>query len=396
MTSLLKSMPSGAMPVLYLSEDCELKWLETPSVYNVRTDELYELDENGFEFLKLCSLPEGCDGRNADAGFVDYCVSEGLLQPEPVSVVRAQPVKSPVPSLRYLELQITDKCNLRCKHCYLGNTKNNELSIEEIRCVLYEFQNMQGLRLLITGGEPLMHSRFGGINEMLPEYRFRKVLFTNGLMLDKALIKSLNVDEIQFSIDGMEKGHDALRGKGTHQKVMAILNETIKLGTETSVATMIHNKNLDELESMAESFARLGIRDWTVDAPCFSGNLKDNREMYVPPEIAGRLMRYGFGGGLHGGGEGHGCGLHLAAVTPSGNICKCAFYADRPAGHISAGLRRGWGEIRPVKLDELECAGSGCGAINDCRGGCRFRSEISGEAGSKDLYKCHEFGIIDT
>ncbi len=381
---------------LYLSENCSLKWLETPSVYNSKTDELYELDEKGFEFLRSCAHQSGCKSCNPDAQFVDYCVSEGILQTEHVSIVRAPAIKAPVPSLRYLELQITDKCNLRCRHCYLGEPQKNELSLEDIKLVLDEFEVMQGLRLLITGGEPLMHSRFSAINEMLAEYSFRKVLFTNGLMLDKGAIKGLNIDEVQFSIDGIEKGHDALRGKGTHKKTIASLNEALKLGMQTSVATMVHNKNLDEFEIMSQVFADMGIRDWTVDVPCLSGNLMLNPEMHVPPEIAGRLMRYGFGGGLHGGGEGYGCGLHLAAVTPTGDICKCAFYADFSAGKIKDGLRKAWASIKPININDMECAKPVCAYIDACRGGCRFRAEAAGGAGRRDLYKCHEFGIINT
>ncbi|TAN44275.1 MAG: radical SAM protein [Nitrospirae bacterium] len=380
----------------YLSETCALKWLETPSVYNIKTDELYELDAKGFEFLKASALASGCDALDADPGFVDYCMSEGILKTGKVSFSRPGPVKSDVPSLRYLELQITDRCNLKCRHCYLGSPQNRELSIGGIRRVLDDFYEMQGLRLLVTGGEPLMHSRFAVINDMLSGYLFRKILFTNGLMLDKAIIKGLNFDEIQFSIDGMERGHDALRGKGTYRILMARLNDALDTGIETSVATMVHSQNLDEFEEMSELFSKIRIKDWTVDTPCFSGNLKHNGSMLVSPEIAGRLMRYGFGSGLHGGGEGYGCGLHLAAVTPSGDICKCAFYTDRPAENIENGLRKGWALMKPTFIKDLECYGAGCAHIDECRGGCRFRAELCGGRNSRDIYKCHEFGIINT
>ncbi|MDA8339423.1 MAG: radical SAM protein, partial [Nitrospiraceae bacterium] len=164
----------------YLSDGFVLKWLETPSVYYVKEDELYELDDDAFEFLKK-SASEGAEAEYADKEFIGFCLSEGILTAKAINVKRPVITKSPTPSLRYLELQITDKCNLKCGHCYIGRPENNEISIDEIKAVLDEFEEMQGLRLLLTGGEPLMHSYFDEINLLLPEYNFRKILFTNGL-----------------------------------------------------------------------------------------------------------------------------------------------------------------------------------------------------------------------
>ncbi|WP_203471582.1 radical SAM protein [Dissulfurispira thermophila] len=374
----------------YLSKWFVLKWLETPSVYDIKNDELYELDGDAFEFLKKCSHPEGCIG-DVDTEFIDYCLSEGILTKEVVNTKRPVIAKSPVPSLRYLELQITDKCNLRCRHCYIGKPISNELSIYEIKTVLDEFEEMQGLRLLITGGEPLIHSHFDEINFLLPEYNFRKILFTNGLLLNPKILKGLNVDEIQFSVDGMENGHESIRGKGTYKVVMQKIYEAINAGITVSIATMIHARNLDEFDEMDKLFRKIGIKDWTVDVPCVSGNLELNPIFSVPPKIAGRYLNYGFSSGLHGGGEGFACGLHLMSVLANGNICKCAFYSHTPVGNINEGLRRSWKKIKPLRLENMECSDSLCGFINECRGGCRFRA---GDNRKRDLYKCYAYDII--
>lgn len=374
----------------YLSNGFILKWLETPSVYDIKGDELYELDEDAFEFLKRCSSPEGCKS-NEDKKFIDYCLSEGILTKEPINIKRPALVKSPIPSLRYLELQITDKCNLRCKHCYIGKPKNNEISIDKIKGIFDEFEEMQGLRLLITGGEPLMHSRFEEINLLLPKYNFRKILFTNGLLLNSEILKRLNVDEIQFSVDGMKNGHEAIRGRGTYEIVMQKIQEAINTGITVSIATMVHSENLNEFDDMDKLFRRISIKDWTVDVPCFSGNLKLNSTFYLSPEIAGRYLNYGFGSGLHGGGEGFACGLHLMSVLANGVICKCAFYSDTPVGNINEGLKKAWKKILPLRLEDIECSDSLCKFIDECRGGCRFRA---GANRKKDLYKCYAYDII--
>ncbi|MDI6801969.1 MAG: radical SAM protein [Thermodesulfovibrionales bacterium] len=378
----------------YLSDRCALKWLGTPSVYDIANDELYEMDDNAFEFLQKCALPDGCDGDSIDNEFLDYCLSEDILTTKTVRVKRPPLIKSCVPSLRYLELQITDRCNLKCKHCYIGKPENNELSLDEIKDILNEFQEMQGLRLLITGGEPLMHKDFETINALLLDYNFRKILFTNGLLLKNEILKGLNVNEIQFSIDGMKYGHEALRGEGTYNIAMQRIKDTLDAGIAVSIATMVHMENLDEFDEMDILFRSMGIKDWTVDVPSVSGYLKENAVFQVAPEIAGKYLNYGFGDGLHGGGEGFACGLHLMSVTANGNICKCAFYSHDPAGHIKDGLKNTWADIKPLRLEDLECWDLSCKFINSCRGGCRYRAEIGGGALKKDLYKCYGHDII--
>ncbi len=109
----------------FLSKNAVLRWLEFPAVYHGKTDELYELDDVSFEFMKKCASEEGC--RGGDREFINYCHEEKILTQESIALKRPPLIKSPVPSLRYLELQITDRCNLRCRHCYIGDKKNNPL-----------------------------------------------------------------------------------------------------------------------------------------------------------------------------------------------------------------------------------------------------------------------------
>jgi radical SAM protein with 4Fe4S-binding SPASM domain len=391
----------------YLAEYVALKALESPSVYDIRADELYELDEEGFAFLRECAGPDGCDPCKAEESFAAYALSEGLLTGRPVNKKRPLLSAAPAPSLRYLELQITDKCNLTCKHCYLGDTHGRELSPLELKKVLDEFEAMQGLRLMITGGEPLMHGRFREFNELLPEYAFRKILFTNGLLLDRDMIRALRVDEVQLSVDGMARGHDYLRGPGSFQKVMKALEAAVEEGMAVSVATMIHEGNIGEFEGMKSLFLSLGIRDWTVDAPSLTGNLGFNSNICAPPETGGKLLSYGFGRGLHGSERGFGCGLHLAAVIATGEVCKCAFYSDSPSGNIREGLAEAWARIRPVDLGPLRCSELRCPVIEECRGGCRYRASIVDRAPSSvshdapygrgcDFYKCYYYGIMNS
>lgn len=382
----------------YLSNNFVLRWLEKKCLYDLKNDELFELDDEAFEFLKGCESRDGCSIEGIDPEFRDFCFNENILNEKPYNWDIKALNQSPIPSLRYLELQITDRCNLKCKHCYVGKSKDNELPLNVIQNILQEFQEMQGLRVMITGGEPLLHRDFNGLNEVLQNYAIRKILFTNGLLLNSKLLRSLHVDEIQFSIDGMKQGHEAIRGKGTFSLVINNMKDAKRQGFTVSVATIVHSKNLDEFDEMESFFKEIGVKDWTVDIPTPVGNLKDNPSFQVPPDIAGKYLNYGFGENYHTTDEGFACGLHLSSVLANGTIAKCAFYYDAPIGHVDEGLRKVWARLKPIKLEELECYDISCPEINSCRGGCRYRAlfltDKNGKKYKKDIYKCHTYGII--
>jgi radical SAM protein with 4Fe4S-binding SPASM domain len=372
----------------FLSHDAVLKWLETPSVYHIKRDELYELDHDAFTLLRKCASQGGC--TMSDHDFLDYCLREGLLITDRASAKHPPLTKSPVPSLRYLELQITDRCNLRCKHCFIEEGFS-ELSIHHVRDILQQFEDMQGLRVLITGGEPLLHSRLRELCDMLPDFSVRKVLLTNGILLSSTMLKTLNVQEIQISIDGLERAHDSLRGKGAYKSAVRGLHAALDAGYEVSVSTMVHPGNLGDFDAMEKLFKTMTIKDWTVDIPCVAGRLKQGAAFQVSPEIGGRYLRYGFGGGLHSGAEGYACGSHLMAVTADGRAAKCTFFSANPVGRIEEGLRTSWQRIRHIRLDELKCD---CSFIESCRGGCRYRALLFGDGLGKDFYRCHSYDIM--
>jgi radical SAM protein with 4Fe4S-binding SPASM domain len=153
---------------------------------------------------------------------------------------------------------------------------------------------------------------------------------------------------------------------------------------------------------MQQLFESLGASDWTVDIPSASGFLCDHPELIVPPDIAGKYLSFGFGGGSHGGSDGYACGLHLASVLANGAVCKCAFYADTPVGSIQEGLAAAWARILPVPLSTLYCAEIGCSVIDECKGGCRYRAEQCADTVFEprrdglgaDLYRCYAYGIM--
>lgn len=201
---------------LRLGTEVFLKELEFPSVYNTSTDEIYQVDPDGFAELARCDgTLDRLDSRFPPE-FLEFCLQEGILEslsePEPREVKIGY---NEIPSLRYLMVEITDRCNLSCAHCYLGDTTGIDLPVETVEPLLQEFESMGGLRLVVTGGEPMLHPGFERINSLAAGRSFRSILVTNATLLDEKAASTLEFQEVQVSLDGMEEGHDFIRGGGS-------------------------------------------------------------------------------------------------------------------------------------------------------------------------------------
>ena len=374
---------------LSLTPRCSIKKLEHNYLYHIVKDELYEVNQEGFDFLIRCDGTNRVKNLNPDPGFLDFCREEDLLwiRPTPREIVIREG-QSPVPSLRYLEWLVTFRCNLSCSHCYLGQTESDEFSPDLIRPLLDQFTHMHGLRILVSGGEPTMYRHFPLLNDIIGDYPIRAVLLTNGMLLDDKLASKLNFHEVQISLDGMERGHEAIRGKGTFRRAVEAMKIARRNGLDLSVATMIHKANLDEWDDMRFLVLENGAKEWSVDYPCLKGRWQVNHELYVAPEEAAVRMSYGFGGSYHGTSPGWTCGRHLAAVLPSGNVCRCGLYQEQSLGSVDEGLEEAWERVIHVPIGQTKCFG--CTHADTCGGGCRYRA---GGPDERDEVMCRFHGV---
>jgi radical SAM protein with 4Fe4S-binding SPASM domain len=375
-----------------------LRKLEAPYVYNIHDDQLYELDEEAFEFLKKCNgrnplsklLPQG-----GEREFLEYMLGEGIIRMQ-AGMRTIKTASSPIPSLRYLLLNITKKCNLACRHCYLGGSVNTHIEPRMFEKAVSQFDDLGGLKLIVSGGEPLLHPEFWKLMESLTSCELRVVLLSNGTLIDKKTARKLSgyVHEVQVSIDGISS-HDMLRGKGSYDKAMRGISNLKSFGIPVSIGTMIHKYNAVEFEEMTKLFSDLEVVSWNVDVPCVAGNLKKNMDYVLDAANAAMFLKYGFGAGGHESTGDYTCGSHLCAVSPDGTVNKCGFFEDEPVGDVND-LGSAWEEIYKKylwTLDRLDC--HDCRLVRECRGGCRFRARQYKGILAPDPVLCHANGIIE-
>jgi AdoMet-dependent heme synthase len=171
------------------------------------------------------------------------------------------------PKIIYFE--ITNRCNLLCKHCYSnsGKIKNKELTKKEIFSLIDESAK-QGLEFLsIGGGEPLLRMEIFEIIKKVIKKGIQVELVTNGTLISKDSIKKLSqtgLKYVQISLDGFDKeSYMCIRRKDLFQEVINGINQLSKKFIVT-VSTVLTKENYKHIEKIIKLSEKNGAKYFRV------------------------------------------------------------------------------------------------------------------------------------
>lgn len=102
---------------------------------------------------------------------------------------------------RNVYLYITEKCQLKCGHCYMGDRLNRALfmPLNKVKHTLVLWRKMGGSKLSILGGEPTLHPDFMEICSFAKEVGYEKVILnTNGLAKSKIVLSKMNPKDFSY------------------------------------------------------------------------------------------------------------------------------------------------------------------------------------------------------
>lgn len=171
-----------------------------------------------------------------------------------------------------ISFDITNKCNLRCLHCYNNSGENlqscNELSDEEVLTFIDGFKDIKLLNLCFCGGETLLRKDLiVEASKRLRSYGCENIaMVTNGILLTKETLDELinaGVNRIQVSLDGITaKSHDKIRNKaGVFEKAIAAINYLSNCNIEYSVAFTPTSFNVDEFVELHDYLHKIGMNN---------------------------------------------------------------------------------------------------------------------------------------
>lgn len=245
-----------------------------------------------------------------------------------------------------LYLHVTFDCPLRCPHCYAegGERHVPEMPAEAAVAIVREAQKELFSSVVVTGGEPLVHTQIGALLAGLRTVDLkgmRLILRTSlGFFVPDERLRELceTFTQIIVSVDGDEQSHDARRGAGRYMQTVGNLERLVEAGGAGRVgvcATMgKEQRDGDEGASVRALCERLGITNlrFRPVLPLGRGAGAQREDGFsCVEEYAAREFSPRFGCGL---------GQNLY-VEPDGSAYPCYAWCEkeRLLGNAKDGLR---------------------------------------------------------
>jgi Fe-coproporphyrin III synthase len=118
-------------------------------------------------------------------------------------------------SLPVLVLMPHSRCNCKCVMCdiWKANQNKREIASEDLASHLDAFRKLGVKWVLLSGGEPLMHSNLWSFCRSLKELDVRITILSTGLLLQPHASEICTAcDEVIVSLDGSRDIHNRIRG----------------------------------------------------------------------------------------------------------------------------------------------------------------------------------------
>ncbi|TSC95358.1 MAG: radical SAM domain-containing protein [Parcubacteria group bacterium Athens1014_10] len=303
----------------------------------------------------------------------------------------------------FIFLYITERCQLRCRHCYMGDRLSNpkEMSLEKIIKILNYFKVIGHYKLYLLGGEPLLHPQIKEIITIANKIGYEVVVTSNG-QFDKKILQDYTpelIHSFSFSIESSnKKTHDYIRGKGTFKRLIDNIKIVQSQGYQARIVSTVSNINVNKLTDLIDYSARVlkvSMLSFHYFSPIGQGEeyinklilpedwinfckeieeypIPENFWVYYPPTFVysdelSYLTERGY----------KGCTarwVERLAILPSGQIYACSVFFDTNMNF--ALWRNKKMEIRDSKNTELRSVYKvndncmDCPNKNQCFGGC--------------------------
>lgn len=189
---------------------------------------------------------------------------------------RARPLPEEV------SFKLTNRCDLRCGHCYQWNEQGyhhglagGDLDLAVIEKVLAATCNLKSI-VYLWGGEPLVYRQWDKLVDLLERDRRWTSICTNGTMIERRLESLLRISErleLVVAVDGFEEEHNALRGQGVFARMMRGLRALIEAKRagryhgEITVNCVFQDSMVGKLHDLVEMLDGIGVETIYLSFP---------------------------------------------------------------------------------------------------------------------------------
>lgn len=331
-----------------------------------------------------------------------------------------------------VQWHLTERCNLRCRHCYQTGADTGEMSFHEIRAAadeisetVQEWKETYGIDFStdcnVTGGEPFLRSDLLDILSLMKDKGFVLYLLTNGILVNEKKAKALSrlgVKGVQVSIEGKEETHDSIRGNGSFAASLEGVRRLLEADLRVTLNITLSAFNAGEFEHLAELSSDIGVQRLgfsrlvpsgraaaMIDGMLDTASVKDlykkiyalktnGLEIVTGDPVASQLAQGGVAGDC-GDIPSGGCAAGVSGLTilPDGTLLPCR-RLHIPIGNIkSDSFREIWAtsEVLESLRDRNSYKGRcrECSRWANCRG-CRAIAFAYSRARGSDDFLCED------
>lgn len=202
---------------------------------------------------------------------------------------------------KQLTLSITERCNCKCKYCFLdANTTGAVMTKEIIHSAIdYAFNFYAGHKIIVNafGGEPT--TQFGLIKEMVDYANKQKdkysvkprfAITTNGILSDEILDFLIeNNFDCSVSIDGIEDVQNRQRplanGKPSFQQAYYSLKRLTNSGCFVRVRSTVTKYSVSKMPEAVDLFGEIGVEQIHFEPVTLAGRAMNLPDELMPPQL---------------------------------------------------------------------------------------------------------------
>lgn len=200
-----------------------------------------------------------------------------------------------------LQWHVTERCNLRCAHCYQEGYSGEDLPFEDLLKVLRQYTDLLDCwrqapwstrvhgHITVTGGEPFVRADFFDLLEVFAanHRQFSFAILTNGSLIDAATahrLRKLRPAYVQVSVDGSQTTHDSIRGRGNFERTVAAIKCLVRQGIRTMISFSAHRGNFREFPEVCRLGRKLRVSRVWADRVVPWGSGEELRQQVLTPE----------------------------------------------------------------------------------------------------------------
>lgn len=169
-----------------------------------------------------------------------------------------------IAELPVLVLNVHSRCNCRCVMCDIWKREaSSELRAVNLQRHRESLRRLAVRWVVLSGGEPLLHSDLGALCAFLRDLQIRLTLLTTGLLLIKRASEVAEwFDEVIVSLDGPAAIHDAIRRvNGAFQLIQsgAARVRQFRSGMRITARTTVQKANHRHLRETVAAAKSIGL-----------------------------------------------------------------------------------------------------------------------------------------